>query len=513
MPEGSPPTPKGRTPLGDEFLHGARRGLRPGRISAPVARFILLTLGGIGLVCAFESEAYLPATVSIALLFLLTGWGLWKIRLSPLTPLTRLMILLYFLPFSACGGYLFDSDFTWWNTELSMRYMRDSVILDGMTMVGLIGLVGLLAGLCLAHARAPQDFGVPRSAGRSGISINFIPFCFLLLLALFFSYISTPDDTIYSDVYSAKGGLAAKFNFNGAYLIAYTILIALYVDSEEEESRKVRTVKRLAILGVTVFILVFFQLLRGDRDSFGLVVGLAGLHLTEPSIWTSAKDKAERIRRYLTIGCMGLTVLAAFLAIASFRFVATDSRERLVLSDAIIEGATTSSTWTSVLLTNLSLASQYHLGVMTTEDGLTYLDYFYSLPPGFITKALDIERPIEPDRGPNFWFTDLSSGGVHVVTVPFKNFLSPGALLILLLIGYFIGRSELMGQRPRWVSRLWYGSFFVGSAHWFWYGDIVFIREIMSFSLVALLFALIRSLTQLRLSAPPRHPNPENSPP
>jgi hypothetical protein len=473
----------------------ASRSLRVPRAS--LMYFTALILVGAVLVLAFESGYLLPTPVSVALMFALTLWGLWQARLSPLSPLTRLMILLYFMPFSVCWGYLFDPNYTWWYTPLSLDYMSDPVITAGMVMVGLIGLVGLLAGIWLARMLAPRRLTTSPAASAPARTLHPFTFGALLITALFFSYINTPSATILTAAYSSASGLAGQLNFNAAFLVAYTLLIALFIDAEQEVKRwRLRLLKRLGILAVTVFILIFFQLLRGDRDSFGLVVGLGALYLTEPLRRTHWAALGVRLRRYLLIGTAGGVVLVAFLAISTLRTRVVGG-EQVPLGTAIVEGYK-ESTWSAVLLTNLSLAAQYHQGRMVTEGGRTYLDYLYSLPPGFVTRALGIERPIEPYQGPNFWFTDISSGGLHVVTVPFKNFHSPGVLIVLILFGYIIGRSEIIGQSSRWLNRLWYGSLFVGSAQWFWYGDITFIREVMIFGLVAVLYATTRRVAGLR---------------
>ncbi len=463
---------------------------------APLYCFVFI-VAGVMLVVAFEEGHLLPAQWSVGLLFGVTLWGLWQTRLSLLSPLTRLMILLYFLPFLTCLGYLFDPNYTWWYTPLSIEYMSSPGVTPGMLMVGLIGLLGLLAGMWLARARAPRH--LPQfQAMQPSRTLNPFAFCALLGMAFFFSYINTPTETIYSAVYSAATGLAGQFNFNAASLVAYTLLVALYIDSEREIGRRqLRLFKRLSILIVTVIILIFFQLLRGDRDSFGLVVGLAALYLTEPRRRLARKVLNINLRRYALVGAAGGLVLIAFLSISVIRRGAALG-ERKSLTTSILQGATREATWTAVLLTNLSLAAQYHEGRMVTENGLTYLDYLYSLPPGFVTRALGIQRPIESFQGPNFWFTDISSGGLHIVTVPFKNFHAPGVLLALIIFGYLIGRSEIIGQNPHWPYRLWYGTFFVASAQWFWYGDMPFIRGVMSFGLVAVLYSLACRVAGLR---------------
>lgn len=487
--------PKMEFPLSHSGFAGSQKDGMKLRL-APIYFSALVTVG-VTLVVAFEGGYLLPTPLSVALLYGITLWGLWQTRFSPLSPLTRLMILLYFLPFLTCLGYLFDPKYTWWYTPLSIEYMSSPGVTPGMLMVGLIGLLGLLAGMWLARARAPRHLPPPQKT-RPSRTLNPFAFCALLGVAFFFSYLNTPPGTIYSAVYSAATGLAGQFNFNAAFLIAYTLLVALYIDAERETDRwQLRLFKRLLILIVLIIILIFFQLLRGDRDSFGLVVGLAALFLTEPGRRLAQKVLSINLRRYVLVGAAGGLVLIAFLAISVIRQGAALG-EREPLTTSIIQGATREATWTAVLLTNLSLAAQYHQGRMVTESGLTYLDYLYSLPPGFVTRALGIQRPIETFQGPSFWFTDISAGGLHIVAVPFKNFHAPGVLLALILFGYLIGRSEMVGQNPHWLHRLWYSAIFVSSAQWFWYGDIPFIREVMAFGLVAVVYAVASRVAGLR---------------
>lgn len=448
--------------------------------------FVGLAACGIALAVAFESDYLLPTKVSALAIFVVTLVGLFKLRLWAASPLGRLMVLLYFMPFSLSWGYLFDDDYTWWYTPLSIAYMSNPVIVDGMLMLGLIGLVALLAGLWLARLSTPQKLTV--RLPRSDRALQPVGFAALLVIGVFFSYISTPDETIFSAIYSAASGVAGQVNFNASSMVAYMLLALLWIDTERESRLLIQRYKRWAVLGTTLFILVFFQILRGDRDSFGLVVALAGLYVTEPKRTSATTVTTWRPERYLLVGASGGAVLAAFLAVTTLRTRVADG-ESVPLMEAIVEGYK-ESTWGSVLLTNLSLAAQYHEGRMEQEWGLTYLDYLYSLPPGFVTYALNIKRPIEPDQGPNFWFTDVSSGGVHIVTVPFKNFHTPGVLLILCLIGFVIGRAEIAGRHPLWPNRLWYATFFVGSAQWFWYGDMPIIRAMMASAITAGLYFL-----------------------
>jgi hypothetical protein len=457
-----------------------------------------LFLGGAALVGAFETGNLLSPAVAVILFFALSAWALLKMARPRFMPLCGLMILLYVMPFTVCWGYIGDPDYSWWNTDLSRAFMANPRIVRGMLLVGLIGLLGLGSGILAGRSgrRRVRSGAFPRAG------LGLVQFFGWIVAALFLSFISAPSTTIFSSVYEAEVGIAGKWNFNAAATLGYTFLVAAFVDAERDGARRERQwIKRSLVFAATGIILVFFQVLRGDRDAFGLVVALGGLYLTERIPEPGAR--AVHRRRGLLVGLAGVVVVLAFLAVATLR-TGLAVGERPPLREAIRSGYN-ESTWGSALLTNLSLAAQYHEGRMVTEGGRTYWEYVLSLPPGILTNALGVRRPIERDQGPNYWFTDISAGGIHVVTVPFKNFHAGGALLVLLLYGYLIGRSEVIGQTGGWIGRLWYGSCFVASAQWFWYGDICFIREVMAFGIVAVLYRMSVGMSRKPTRAAPAY--------
>jgi hypothetical protein len=375
------------------------------------------------------------------------------------------------MPFSLCLGYLANADYLWWYTPLSIQYMSNGETVQFMVMLGFIGLCGLVSGILFGVNRRPKSFAILK--GPCPVkTIALTPFILLLLVAFAFSYINTPTNTIFDAVYDADVGMAGKWNFNGAFVVAYTLIAALYIDALNDATNA-RGIKQKLIYLTTGFIVIFFQLLRGDRDCFGLLVAMAVLYI-EQNI-----DVSGLVNRLLLVGLLGCVLLFAFLAI---QFVRTRifNGEAVDITEAAIEGGK-ESTWGAVLLTNLSLSAQYKSGQMEFENGKTYFDYIISVPPGFITSALGIVRPIERDQGPNFWFTDISSGGIHIVTVPFKNFHVWGSLFYMYLVGLLIGKTQQCIHSGRWQHRLWHASLLVGSAQWFWYGDITFIRQFMAF--------------------------------
>ena len=90
------------------------------------------------------------------------------------------------------------------------------------------------------------------------------------------SWIYAPRTSIFEEMYAAEGteGLYQDLNFYGAFLASYIVFVLLFVDAECSRPAA-RRWKQLAVLGTTLFILIFLQLLRGDREIVGLLAALA----------------------------------------------------------------------------------------------------------------------------------------------------------------------------------------------------------------------------------------------
>jgi hypothetical protein len=161
----------------------------------------------------------------------------------------------------------------------------------------------------------------------------------------------------------------------------------------------------------------------------------------------------------------------------------------------LLEGAT-NSTWTAVLLTDLSLADRFRRGEMKIEGGQTYLDYLLSLPPGFVADAIGWRRPLEASRGPSYLFMDIASGGSHLPLVPFLNFSWVGVFLVLTFNGWLLGRVDRWADHPGRAQRFAYIASFTFLPFWFWYGDMFAVRGAMG---IALCWGAYRVATDLGL--------------
>ena len=428
----------------------------------------------------FTLDVYLPLPLAIVGLFMLAGWGLMSVRLTGLSLLPRLMIVLYVMPFSATLGYLGSSDYTWWWTPTALALLSDRVLIEQMMAIGITGLAALLAGLKAIEAsrigeRRFVDAGPAESPMRT---LDAVAFVAALGLATALSWVYAPRTSIFEEMYAAEGteGLYQDLNFYGAFLASYILFVLLAVDAEYS-GPAARRWKRLGVLGTTLFTLIFLQLLRGDREIVGLIAALTILYVTEPM-----RDRAGRVgskawKRMLGLALPILALVVVMIAVGAARFELSGTD--VSAAGELFTVGFAHGTWTAVLLTNLAMAAQLQDGRVEYLYGETYVQYLLSLAPGIVTHYLGFERPIEAKNNPGYWFIGISSGGNHVVNVPFKNFGIFGVAGILCVYGMMIGYWERTGVGNRLWYRLIYGAITASSFMWFWYADMNVIRALM----------------------------------
>lgn len=506
------------------------------RQRAPRRRYFGLSLTttalaavGLVLVVLFEAGVVLPAPVSIVGLAALCTWGLlggpWRDAAAGPGLLSRFGVLVYCLPFAVTVGWLFDSNYTWWDTPATVRLMRDPRVQSVMVMTGLIGLVGLLLGCSQERARADrrpptQRSHAPQQRGR----LRMLTFLGLSAASLVLSWLSAPSKDIFTAAYAARGtgSLGKSFNFNAGYLGSYILLVLLWVDLEQERSRRERRLKRF-VVGATVAVIVFyFQLARGDREAAGLVAGLTVLYVTQPmaqptlTFWKNALRRLRRAvrRRLIVIVVPVALLLGLFLAVGAVRTILYEGRADEIDAFEAVERGFRRSTWTAVLLNNLAAAGEYCSGDIEYFNGQTYVDYLLSLPPGVVARALDYERPMELHRNPGTWYQGLNAGGMHVVIVPFKNFGIVGALVVMAAIGWLLSVLDRWGAAPDVWSRLAFGSAVTTLLFWFWYGDMNAIRGAMFVLIIGVVYHLlaVRVRPRRQPGAPAQPPPSEVGP-
>lgn len=413
------------------------------------------------------------------------GLAVWVGISRPLTQanlLPRFFVLAYTLPFSIFVGYLFASDYDWMMTPHGRRIVSDPAIVREMTTLGVIGLLGLAAGFRLAADRRAG----PDIRSRFGHALGMLPFGVVAAAGVLLSWLSAPPETIFQARYAFEqsDSLSTRLNFPAAKVVSYVILILLAVDIERDAVGQRRRLKLWVLGAVVAYIVTFLQLLRGDRESFALVVALAGIHLTTAPGPEGAYRALRRRARRLVLPAVALVGIFLFIGWARF---ALSGASAVVRPEVVAGYWLKTSTWTAVLWTVVGAVWEHRSGVLEYRLGGTYVDYLLSLPPGMITRGLGIERPFEAWRG-IAWENPagVSSGGLHAVIVPFKNFGALGVMGVLCAFGYLIGRIEIANARGGFLSRLVWGACLASGLHWFWYGDMPFIRA-MTAALIAFL--------------------------
>ncbi len=450
--------------------------------------FLFIT--GVTLAILFHFEVYLPLRPGIILLLILSMYGLMRFRISAASLLSRLMLALYALPFSSLIGYLFSSDYYWWDSDAALPLIDDPLIMRTLISIGVLGLLGLLFGYSLVIRRISTNQSEQSDDQEVLVRpTGLLAFWILLLSAVFLSWIAAPGEMILKVQYASSSSLGQALNFNGAALISYSIITLLMLDLQSRlGSPKELFLKKSAFWMGVGFIVIYLQLLRGDRESLGMITTILALYITGPENQKNAEPEQGLKKRVIFSGLITLVVLICFLAIGSLRYSLSDLRETNLLQE-LAHGAR-QNTWTSVLLNNLGSAAQYQLTDFDYLYGQTYVDYFLSLPPGILAQSLGYQRPIEFNSGPSWWFQGIASGGMHPVVVPFHNFGAIGAFLIMALWGYLIGRVE-SGVSLLFWPRFFYGSFISFSFAWFWYSDLNLIRGIMAICIVGLIYRIL----------------------
>jgi hypothetical protein len=464
---------------------GRDRTLRADHVAA-----VVIACLGSAVAVTFHLLGPLPRNLAIAALLSMGILGAVAMgRPSPqLAP--ALFLLAYTLPFTSLAGHLFSEHYFWWWTPQAVAMISQPKVVAGIATVGFVGLAGLLSGIL---ATRPWNHGAP-GYRHPGIAptLGLPSFTIWLLASLVLSAMSARTGTILQSPPELTAGFswASRIHFPGAFLLSYIGIFALFLDVEREQVERRRRSKFALLFAVVAYIVVFLQLLRGDRESVGLIVGLSALFVTRP-VWRTGGKPAlvvkQRLRRALPLF---LTLIVVLIALGYARYVFYDASSRLHWTTLLRLGLA-NATWTAVLLTNLQTAWDYATGALAFEWGRTYVDYLLSLPPGIVSSALGFERPFEPWRG-SAWDVagEVGAGGIHVVLVPFRNFGAPGAFLVLFGIGAVIGYLERGATEDSAFRRLLWASIVGAGLYWFWYGDMHALRAVMGAVVAYLLYCL-----------------------
>lgn len=455
-------------------------------MSQSKALFLLLFLFPLGILTgiAYNENLQVSPHISVPLMTAVALTVIFgEIKISRVSFLPRVMMMLYIMPFLHLWGYIFYTDYVF--SPLGADYQRNPKIYTQLALVGLIGAVGLSIGFLLStlirFRRPPIKLSDKRTLG-------IVPFVAFAVIAYLLSASSHP---VGGNIFSAPAWELAHnliignlINFNGGFTVSYVMLSILVIDTIYEFGPRRRRFKKRILFVVVTLVIVLHNILTGDRVVLGLILALMALYVNPRGYlgyrYVLQGSYKVILGKLLRLGVILGIVYVTFQNLNTWRDTASlgigffDS-----LSQIIAGGHFFSGTWTAVLLTPLSIVGDLVYGLKSLRWGETYLDMLLSLPPGPLASILGYERPYDETSGlaPEMRFF---LGGEHAVVAPLLNFSAFGVLVILALWGCFFGRAERVAQRGTKWYLLFYMSLLTMSYGWAWYGPMWLIRGIMS---------------------------------
>jgi len=464
---------------------------------------LFVFIGAVGVVAAQEG-AFFPIWLS-ALILLITGYAVFRLYLHTLIgPLTVLLFVAFALPFIHIFPYIwfdFDAEYpeTLWGL-VANAYMRDRVTIELMSMLGAIGAAGFVTGALLIGAPCPTDWR-SQIAGRNQRSEATLPlpqFVVWVALAVAISWVAAPTQLVFEAAYTQSADISDDWNFPSVWMISYSILVFVFADSLFESSPDLADLKRKIVIGSTLFIVIWLQLLRGDRESLPLVLSMMlmyfawGKHLRR-------SVKRQSISRWYVPAVLAIGIFLASYLVGALRYSLVDLDATMEIAATVADlqesGAIRiqdliSGTWSGALLTPLSVAGDHVRGLLPLKLGQDYADLIASILPGFVADWIGYTRPIDSLRGPA-WEMTFGLGGTHAVVVPFMNFRMIGVFFVIALWAYLIGRLEQRSLKKLTIVRLsLLGTIAVAIPHWFWYGEKYIINAAIIWFLLSVLYRL-----------------------
>jgi hypothetical protein len=441
---------------------------------------LLLLLCGFIAVGFFHGDVYFPIWFSVVVAVFMSLYFLHRYRQKRLGVLTLLIWLVYVLPFIHIPPYIwFDfnkNPYNLWGLKVN-PYMLDEHIISLTAMIGAVGGMGIAFGASLSNKRIQRDTGANPDGSKRSFRTMAIPIWLVwVVIGVALSALAAPQDTIFTAAYTGSKSLLDGFNFGSAMIMSYVVLSFAFCDALLENHTAVKSVKKKIILASIMLVVIYFQLMRGDRESISWVFGLALVNFYWAGVIT---QKSGFTMPWLKMASVAFGLVAASMVIGIVRSGLTGSSlasagtliVKLFESDSIGLANMLHGTWSAVLLTPLSVAGDHINGLLAVKWGEDYLNLLLSIIPGFLADAVGYVRPIDALHGPA-WEMRYGLGGTHAAVLPFMNFRMLGVFLVTSFWSYVVVIYEKSALRRVSVIKL---SLLVTiasiSPHWLWYGE------------------------------------------
>lgn len=311
----------------------------------------------------------------------------------------------------------------------------------------------------------------------------------MLLTGLLLSVISSPPDTIYTTNYRHSNAINFNIGFDSAWLFSYVILTFCFLDSFTTQNRFLRSFKIYFSVLVIIYVVIYLQILRGDRESLPLVFSFIIVYFIFIKKFKISKFPIFKI----IIFSLPFIFVSFFIGFFRSRLSGSDFITSLdnflpLLFNKDILFALFNGTWSAVLLTPLSVAGDFHYNHLNHFLGDDYLNIILSLPPGFICNIFDYVKPLDGSNGPAQEMR-FGLGGVHASILPYRNFGFVGLYVVPFLSFYLIRKFEISSLlKPSFYKITFFSCFLFVLPHWLWYTEKILINFIIMWLIVSFLF-------------------------
>lgn len=467
---------------------------------------VFFTLGVIA-ITLFYSDIYIPIWMSVAIFIAVSVSVVWLFACRRLGGLILLLWLVYALPFIHIVPYLWfgfgiEHPDNLWGLAVN-PYMIDKTIIELTAMIGAVGACGFAAGAMLFSSKIPSP-AVPAVVTtdslsakvvriQSGLSSLSIPgFCVWIAFGVLCSWLYAPQDTIFQAVYTQSKSISQGWNFSSLWMVSYAFILFAFSDALLDPVPGRARVKRWIAICAVLVIVIWFQLLRGDRESLTMVVALVLMY----NIWARGFAGAKRWRAKLDLKKIGVFVFLVFSAAFFFGYL-RDAMTSVSGVDSFVNRVGgmnfdhfVSGTWSGALMSPLSVAGDYLNGKLSFKYGQTYLDLLASIIPGFAADWVGYARPYSSTQNPA-WDMTYGIGGTHAVVVPFMNFSMAGVFVIVALWSFILPRVERYALNSFSQPNLaLLGTIVTASAHWLWYGEKAIMNALILWGLLSVLYRI-----------------------
>lgn len=458
------------------------------------ANSFLLLLLSTAIIFLFLLEIYLPIEITLIIFLYHFLYIKRQFNSGRVKGIILVFYVAYYLPFIHIIPYLFfdynSNPIILWGLAVN-EYMVQKTVIEITAMIGVLGGLGMSFGSSVFKIN--NTFQTMTVKSSSYKSMGIFLYISWILFGLLFSLISAPSDTIFQSSYATTNINILNVNLSSGWLISYIVLSFVFIDALNDCNIYRRSLKLKLFIVVLVYIVIWLQFLRGDRESLPWIAALGFIYYNEKNKSSKISISPYRIILILiVIVLLGMVVGGIRSSSLNLSFVEAANLiiDNFFYNDNFLLSNILHGTWSAVLLTPLSISGDYFHGLHMYKYGRDYFDIFLSLPPGFIADLFGFVRPLDSSVGPA-WEMRYGLGGTHATVLPFRNFGIIGVFAIPAIWSFFISvKEQVIFGRFNKNDKVFLVTMIMIAPHFLWYGEKNLINALIIFYFSKNLYSL-----------------------